>query len=337
MLRRALLALLFAGSGVAWAQDGSAADLARLVAWFGGEWNNHEQVWQQKIDAADPKVTVKEDPSPHLHHVFAPVSVPALGGAVFYVQQARADALDKPHRQRLYRFSTDDVERAIKLEIFRLRDEPAWLDAHRQPSRLAALTLAELQPTPGCEVWWRFDAQRQLYSAATRSGACRITSREGRPLRVQEQLELTPDELRILDRIEDDSGQLVVGSKTGTPTKNRKVRYFDGWIWIKHAGPQAAPDDRRASFTRNVRIHNAGTFLPIRHEDGSESPYLLELAQLTYQNTRTAILKIGIVDKATRKSLAYAWASTDSARVGINLGWLQAGFTLKAQQPEFGF
>ena len=24
------------------------ADLQRLVSWFAGEWDNHEQVWQQK-------------------------------------------------------------------------------------------------------------------------------------------------------------------------------------------------------------------------------------------------------------------------------------------------
>ena len=75
----------------------------------------------------------------------------------------------------------------------------------------------------------------------------------------------------------------------------------------------------------------------MRHEDGSATPYLLELSQLTYQNTRQPILKLALIDQASGKSVSYTWANTDATMIGMNLGWFQAGLTLKAERPQFGF
>jgi hypothetical protein len=58
-------------------------DLQRLVEWFAGEWDNHEQLWQQKGDANDAKREIIEDPILHTHHIFAPVSAPKIGEYIF--------------------------------------------------------------------------------------------------------------------------------------------------------------------------------------------------------------------------------------------------------------
>ncbi len=60
---------------------------------------------------------------------------------------------------------------------------------------------------------------------------------------------------------------------------------------------------------------------------GDETGYELELARLTYQNTRVAVLKLGVLDAATGETVAYSWADPDAVRIGINLGWMQAGLT----------
>ena len=43
----------------------TSADLQRLIGWFAGEWDNHEQVWQQKGDAEAKKIEKIADPIPH--------------------------------------------------------------------------------------------------------------------------------------------------------------------------------------------------------------------------------------------------------------------------------
>ncbi|NJR72101.1 MAG: hypothetical protein HC782_03205 [Gammaproteobacteria bacterium] len=94
----------------------------------------------------------------------------------------------------------------------------------------------------------------------------------------------------------------MFGSKTNTPVKNRKVRYFTGWVYLHRDGPKADIADKKFSFRSDIMIHNEGQKIPLLYDDGSETPYLLELAQLTYQNTRTAILKMAVIDKETKKT-----------------------------------
>ncbi|NJR72099.1 MAG: hypothetical protein HC782_03195 [Gammaproteobacteria bacterium] len=105
------------------------ADFDRFISWFGGEWNNNEQVWQQSVDAkaAAAKDADKNKPAAekitHTHHIFAPVLAPNIGTHIYYVQQSLDGDLSKSYRQRLYRMTADEKENAVKLEIFNLPDD----------------------------------------------------------------------------------------------------------------------------------------------------------------------------------------------------------------------
>jgi len=86
-----------------------------------------------------------------------------------------------------------------------------------------------------------------------------------------------------------------------------------------------------------VQLHSEGQRIPVLYNDGTPSPYLLELALLTYQNTRKPILKFALLDAATGKSVTYIWANTEAALIGMNLGWFQSGMTQKAERVNFGY
>jgi hypothetical protein len=174
-------------------------------------------------------------------------------------------------------------------------------------------------------------------------GACSFISQrpgphQGKRIIVSDTLKLTADEIWINDQARDEQGGYVFGSKTNTPVKSRKVRYFTGWVWIHRDGPTGDTVDRkRYSFRRDVLIHSEGQKIPLLYDDNSESPYLLELAQLTYQNTRTSVLKMALINKATGKNAFYVWAQPDGTRVGINHGWIQIGLTQKPDRVAYGF
>ena len=313
-------ALLAAHVGSAQAADPPTAapgQLTQLLSWLGGEFDNNEQVWQQQLDAADPKVSPKPAAVDHQRQLLAPVTVPRLGSHVFYLQQALADTPGEPFRQGLARFSAPNADGVVRMELWRFTDAAAMLDAHLKPAVLAALTLAQLQSLPLCELDWRWNPGEQTFTGRSRAGGCSLGA--GRSAREENWL-LSADTLTITE------------SASPAPfTRNRKLRYFAGWVWIKHAGPQAASDDRKASFTRGLLLHTEGQRIAINYEDGSASPYLLELAQLTYQNTRQPILKLALVDKASGKSVSYTWANTEATMIGMNLGWFQAGLTKKPE------
>lgn len=310
-----------------------SADLQRFVAWFGGEWNNHEQVWQQRAEAAKLPGGKPADPIAHTHHIFAPVAAPKIGTHTYYVQQSLDADPSKAYRQRLYRITADAASNAVKLEIFSFPDEKAFFNAHLKPELFTALEANTLRPAPGCEVYWRWQPEAKEFIGTMVPKACSFVSpRLGKRIVITDTLTLTESEIWINDQARDEQGGHVFGSKTDTPVKNRKVRYYTGWAFGKEPTTGRALQGQRA-----LMIHNEGHAVPLAWDDGSASPYQIELAQLTYANTKTPILKLSLVDKSSNKTVAYTWADTDTKRIGLNLGWVQFGLTQKAGDAAFGF
>ena len=106
----------------------------------------------------------------------------------------------------------------------------------------------------------------------------------------------------------------------------RRVRHYTGWVALRRSrlDPAAAADDY--VFVSGVRWHDEGFVLPVLDED-RPTGYAVELARLTYQNTRAAVLKLGVIDASTGETLSYSWAAPGADRIGINLRWIQAGLT----------
>ena len=313
------------------------ANYARFKRWFGGEFDNNKQVWQQKEDAQKTATGKVENPFEHVHHIFAPINSPAVGKDVYFIKQYLDGDPSKIYRQRAYRFN-EMQDGAIKLEIFSFVDEAAQRDLHLKPALANALTPAMLKATPGCDVIWRFDEKTSAYAGSMVKDACKITSRStGKPIFINDTLKLTDAELWISDVATDEAGKVVWGRTDGQPHRNRKVRYFKGWFYINRAGVDAKKTDTKFSGSTEVLIHSEGGRWPIKFDDGKATGYTLELAQLTYANTKTPILKFTLLDDATGKSATYIWSDTSANRIGMNLQWFQTGLTLKESGSEFGF
>ncbi len=334
----AVLFGLIAPQAIAQTKALEGSRLPLFLKWFGGEWNNHEQVWLQKGDTANFVDGKPVDPIAHTHHIFAPVKAPKVGEHTFYIQQNMDADSAKIYRQRLYRISADNVENAIKLEIFSYPDEKAFVNAHLKPELFKDLELSALKANPGCEVYWRYQEAEKEFIGTMKPGACNFFSqRSQKKIIISDTLKLSESEIWINDQARDEQGNYVFGSKTNTPVKNRKVRYYTGWAVLNRAGKDAKPEDKKYSNRRDLITHNEGAYLPVLWDDGTPSPYAVQLAQLTYQNTKTAILKLALVDAVTKKSIMYIWGNTDATRLGMNLTWFQVGLTQKTDRVHYGF
>lgn len=149
-------------------------------------------------------------------------------------------------------------------------------------------------------------------------------------------LKLPESETWINYQARDERGNHVLDSKTNTPVKNRKVRYFDGWVYFKRVGKHAQKTYTTFSSRRNLRPHTKGQTMPILFDGGTESPYLLQLSQLAYQHTKTLILKCALIDETTNMRMTDIRANTDATRIRINLGWFQANRTQRFDTLNFG-
>jgi hypothetical protein len=292
--------LAIAATGAA-AQTGEAA---RVQAWLTGEWNNHEQVWQQRIDNRAPAAAgAAATPAP---------TAPAVSAVLV------------SHRQAVLRSAPDGT---LKLQWHEgaIHGRGAALASHVW--RLAAAEggrLALMIEGTACTVPLARDAgTAEAWVGSSAAGGCTLG---GEKRRVQ--LRLTPGQIDWLDQTE---AAAAAGPPASPPLRLRKQRYFEGWVWFRNAGPGAAADDKDTSFTARIALHSEGQRLVLKRKDGTDSPWELEFAVLTYQNTRRPVLKFGLVDRASGKSIAYTWANTEATNIGLNIGWFQSGLTLRPE------
>lgn len=296
-----------------------------MVAWFDGRFDNHLQVWQARgANTADDLI------HEHIHSIFARVDLPAFGEHVFYVKQYMDNDPKKTYRQRLYTFEIAPDRTSIVLEIFAFLDDAAYMDAHLSPDKLADLTPAKMRPTPGCEVYWRRNGDHFLGN--TVEGACRIKSRRsGKTMIISDNLYLDDDEIWIHDRAVDEQGNLIFGHKGNVPHKLRRARVFTGWASTRKTdAPEGASGGDAWNFVGDLTVHDQGDRIALVTKDGQELGYSIELAQLVYARTKVPILKLAVYEKGSdKKSLAYTWANPEAERIGVNLGKIQVGLTLK--------
>ena len=288
--------------------------------WFSGEFDNNEQVWQQAVDGV-----AEEDRHEHSHHIFVPVSAPAIGDQTYFVKQYLDGDYEKVYRQRLYNLTWDEIRQAIRLAIYSFHNEEKYRYSDKDASLLADIQVDELKNMPGCDVFWTLQGDHFL--GEMEPDACFYFSpRLGRNIYVSDTLKLSPEMIWIGDKAYDEAGNRIFGRESDHA--NRKVRFFSGWAGVRadRVGIETGEADEML-FIPDIRMHNEGQKHPLVTKDGVDTGYLVELARLTYQNTGVAVLKLGLIEQATGETFTYSWTNPGSERIGINLRWMQVGLT----------
>lgn len=292
-----------------------------LLGWFAGEFDNAEQV-----AFAVERGYLKDAVPDRLHSTFAPVNLPAVGPHVFYVEQYSDNDPAKVYRQRIYSFSIDKAARAIRLDIFTPKDAGRVRGGQDDAAKLAGLTPADLEATPGCEVYWRRSGGQ--FVGYMRPGACRIDSkRSGKTIIVTDDLLLGPDLIVISDQAHDLQGGWVFGNKAGIPSELRRSRRWTCWM----AAPRTAakPDGGESWFyARGLRLHDGGGEAWVKTDDPQPREIGFRLRQVEWPTgTNANALTLYALRKGEEKAVGYAWADPAATRIGLNLRWVQGSCT----------
>lgn len=183
------------------AMDATAPESAvrDTALWLAGHYSSAAQA------AADPAYF-----DVRLHIV--PIWPDRTDGPWLYVEQAMANAQDKPYRQRVYRVLALPGDRAESV-VYELPGDPlAWAGAWRDPSRLNALDPALLVARTGCSVVLEYAGAGTL-KGGTKGSDC------GSQLRgasyATSEVTVTAGELNSWDRGFDAAGKQVWGAVTG--------------------------------------------------------------------------------------------------------------------------
>jgi hypothetical protein len=137
-------------------------------------------------------------------------------GPWLYVEQARADLLDRPYRQRVYRLSRREDGRLLSA-IYTLPEPVSRfagaLDRDDGAAIFASLSPDQLTLLDGCTVVLTWDATARRFIGGTEGQGCAST-REGARYTTS-QIELAEGVLVSWDRGFDETGRQVWGATAG--------------------------------------------------------------------------------------------------------------------------
>ena len=318
LCRRLVLVLMFgfilSSSFVVEASD-LKGDFQVFKSWFAGRFDNYFQVWKERGLKVPKRLRHH-----HIHSIFAPIALPQLGRDFYYVQQSSGRNYKRIYRQRLYQFKLDKKKRRIVLYIYSLLKPKRYVGGHLKPNLWKVLKKSDVRLISGCEVNWRREGKR--FVGETVPGKCRIRSRRtGKMLLIEDLLYLTRDGIWIRDRATDEKGRLVFGHPGNVHHKLRRVNGFSGWVVIKKKNAKGYV------MLRGLKLHDQGQKLKLVDRAGKPLGYSVQLAQLVYQKRKIAVLKLALYKDGKKRSIAYTWSDPSSRRIGLNLRWLQVGFT----------
>lgn len=179
-MRKFLIAtVFFFGAGDGMAQATLNTELATLLGWIAGEFDNRQQVVHGENFLLESKPEPSDAPD-LLFPVFAQVEAPALGANVIYLQWPIGSPEGRLQRQRIWTFAIDEKRNALVMDFFTLRDPDRWRDAHLKPNTaLRDITREDLIPYPAaCRLPFRRHAD--VFIGEIPRGECRIISQQTR-------------------------------------------------------------------------------------------------------------------------------------------------------------
>lgn len=308
-----------------------------------GEYDNHEQLWQAELDAAAAP--------PRRHLRIARTAAPKLGPVVLAIDGLAGDGRTSDGLNSDRRTSDASATGTRLVLILRptaasppagdpAGSVPATLyaapaervpDPQADPAAFARLRPRDLRGGYRCEL--AFDLGRDgALEGRLAAGGC--TSRRGGGAAPPTWWRHDGETLWVAEALASPAATRRAAIPAGA-LRLRRAQHYTGWAAVKPDGPASTGGDDSYRFMSGLTVHNEGQVVPILDPDGRATGYSFQLARLTYQNTRTPILKLGLIDDATGETLVYSWAEPGAERIGINVRWAQVGLTRKPGVPSF--
>ena len=289
-------------------RGGAEDPMARLASALPGEYDNHEQVAHSRGGAAPSRV----------QHELLLVD-PGRDTSTWLW---RLRSVDKPTLASTWLLRAQAAEKGGHVRIVPYRPlDAAAADAAfgKTPDafKFVAAQWAELAP---CALDGSWDGTKFVAAASVEACSALLPGLGETAALLPLRLQLDADMLRVATFSDSARGADAVELA-------RRVRWFDGWAAINGGGPQAKAANQDWHLDRDLRLSSEGGRAALKWRDGSASGYTLELERTEYPERKLTVLQLNVIDDRSGATLTYAWTDPQAQAIGMNLGWLQAGFT----------
>jgi hypothetical protein len=293
---------------------GATGDLSHLERWLTGEFDNFQQ-WYEARDTKAPQ------PHERAHLAIAPLTVPGLHGPSLLVKESAPGDPDRIAGLHVYTLEPAPAGRGVLLRVYTVAD-PAVLAALRADAQRAVdVTTAQLTSVPDAAITWTREADAWVGATALVTAAAGATP--GARPRPANTYRLTADQFWYSERVTDAAGNVLSGRPDGVPYKLMRARLFSCYAAMLKEGTTDKYDGML-----NVPMHDQGKLVRFRTEDGRDTKYTFELSQLRY-NQKVPVMKLALYEDGKEQAFTYSWAETTSAKIGVNLRWMQVGCSAK--------
>jgi hypothetical protein len=287
-------------------------DLATLLRLWPGDYDNREQV---QVDADMARKTDADGRHVRVHAAVRHVNLPAIGAHVLYIEDYKNDDARNAFRHGLYRVSANNQNHSLRVEMLGFADEKKWWGAARDPSRLAALTPADVTPTEGCDLTLRRDGD--IFVGGTNPETCIVA--EG--LALDYQVRLADDHIEFRERHLDSRTKAPKAQIAGFAWHRLlRARFFSCMIdpprTMRVANPQAPGANGYV-----VSIHDQGGTFTFTHADG-RTIFLSLRNTWSYNMSRKTLVVTLQENDESGAGLGYAWSEPGADRLGMNPLWI---------------
>jgi hypothetical protein len=114
-------------------------NLLNLAKWMAGEFANPEQAIADPVWYVNLRLWQRPVPA---------ASLGSLGGIFLFAEQASGLNPENIYRQRLIQLT--EVNSALRVNYYALKQPQNWIGAGQNPSLLAKLNIDQIEPLPGC-------------------------------------------------------------------------------------------------------------------------------------------------------------------------------------------
>lgn len=325
-----LLALLAAAPTAYSATESNphARDLKLLTQWFSGQFDNEEQVWFER----DPRsATPESERHERIHVTHQRLDLPAFGDQVFYVEEYKGNNPDELIRQRFVVFSAEAGSESIRMQQGFFKDAASFRGGVDKPELFAGLQPAQVFFMNECDVFWKRVGGQ--FHGAMNPKACVFGEGEKRRYSVHN-LILSSDQYWRVDStflVSDDS--LHVGHPVDEPYRLRRAKNF-------YCDVVFHDDEGNAEEIEGIRLHSqGGTAEVVRSGDGAVFTLLMRDKEYPYYETRPDFIYFSVREKGQPRSIVYSVNDTQSRRLGVSVGWLNAhcyleGYTFRESHDQ---
>lgn len=186
--------------------------LELVKEWVDGRYHNLAQAEADMAQDLPPNLAHRP-----MHQLFARVEVPDINGYILF-QQSSADGSEDPgliFRHGLMQYFIDPVSGVLRQRELYFLDTESFKNAHRNPSILRDVTLADVTWDEGCDFYLEANAERTQVSGPLLEGRCvQFNPGTQSDMYAEDRVEITASEYRFLGRYVDADGQVMWGTES---------------------------------------------------------------------------------------------------------------------------